>query len=154
MSATLFLGASGYIGGTYFLVPHDAYITADRFIGAVLVGLIKDHPDVTFTTVVRSEVHVDAISSTVAIAVMDSLADYEALAVRVSESDVVVNCANSSDVLLITPILQGFKKRFEQGKGVGTLIHTSGAANFIDSNKEGKFDPSAKIWTVCSLVCI
>lgn len=154
MSATLFLGASGYIGGTYFLVPHDAYITADRFIGAVLVGLIKDHPDVTFTTVVRSEAHVDAISSTGAIAVMDSLTDYEALAVRVSESDVVVNCANSSDVLLITSILQGFKKRFEQGKGVGTLIHTSGAANLIDSNKEGKFDPSAKIWTVCSLVCI
>lgn len=71
-----------------------------------------------------------------------------------SESNVVINCANSSDVPLTTSILQGFKKWFEQGKGVGTLIHTSGAANFIDFNKEGKFDPSGKIWTVCTLVYV
>ena len=83
--------------------------------------------------------------------VVDPLTDLDALSTRVSEFDIVVNCASSSDVSLTIAILKGLKSRFENGKGVGTLIHTSGAANFLDFNKEGKFDSNAKIWTVRGL---
>ena len=79
------------------------------------------------------------------------MTDLDALSTRVSEFDIVANCASSSDVSLTIAILKGLKSRFENGKGVGTLIHTSGAANFLDFNKEGKFDPNAKIWTVRGL---
>ena len=64
----------------------------------------------------------------------------------------MVNAADADDLSLTGALLKGIKKRFDEGKGVGTLIHTSGAAIFgEDSN--GVFDPQAKFWTVGRKLC-
>lgn len=77
-----------------------------------------------------------------------SLEDYTLVASLASESDIIVNIADSDDFLLIEAILKTFKKRKEEGKSAGSFIQTSGTMIFLDGNTEGKFDPQAKIWTV------
>ena len=101
-----------------------------------------------FTALVRSDADVAAVAATRAVAVKDPLTNYDALSDKVSQADVVFNTATADDVPLNEAILRGFKKRFEDGRGVGTLIHTSGTANFTDGRTDGKFDPQARIWTV------
>ena len=62
--------------------------------------------------------------------------------------DLVINAADSDNTILRDALLRGFKKRFESGKGVGSLIHTSGVAIFWDGLLEGRYNPEARLWTV------
>ena len=66
----------------------------------------------------------------------------------VSESDIVVNAAVGHDVNLASNLIEGLKAKKERGEGVGTLIHITGTMTFSDGNKEGKWNPDAKVWTV------
>lgn len=101
-----------------------------------------------FKALVRSDADVNPVAATGAVAVKDSLTDYDVISEQVSQADVVFNTATADDVPLNEAILRGFKKRFEEGRGVGTLIHTSGTANFTDGRTDGKYDPNARVWTV------
>ena len=102
----------------------------------------------TFTALVRSKDDLAAVASTGANVIQDSLKDFDALSERVFQADIVFNNADADDVELTEAILRGLKKRYDSGKGIATLIHTSGAADFLDGKQEGKYDPSARVWTV------
>lgn len=153
MSTTvLYLGATGYIGGK-FLFPLHSFLREELgsypfYKGSVLVSLIKEQPEVTFKALVRSDADIHLVAATGAITTKDSLKDYDALSEKVAQADIIFNSADCDDVALNEAILKGLKRRFDQGKGVGTLIHTSGTASFMDGGKEGRFNPDARVWTV------
>ena len=42
----------------------------------------------------------------------------------------------------------GIKERWMRTGLVGTLIHTSGTAIFLDGGKEGRSPQGGKVWTV------
>ena len=81
-------------------------------------------------------------------AVQGSFTDLELIKQTVAEVDIVVNAADSDTMPLHEAILAGLKKRFDEGKGRGLLVHVSGAAVFWDGKMEGKADPEGKVWTV------
>ena len=116
--------------------------------GSVLVKLIKEHPEVAFKALVRSDAAVPAVSAIGATAIKDEMKDHDAITEHVLQADIVFNCTDSRDIPLNDAILKGLKKKFDEGKGVGSLIHTSGAANFADGTGQGKYDPTTKEWTV------
>ena len=64
-----------------------------------------------------------------------------------AEHEIVINLGSSWDVPLSQAIIAGLKQRPEESRG--TLIHISGAGNFVDTSGEvevGKSNPIAKWW--------
>lgn len=64
-----------------------------------------------------------------------------------ADADIVINAADSDDAALLGAILAGLKKRYDEGKGVGSYIHTSGSAIYWDT-AAGKYDPESRVWSV------
>lgn len=156
-TTVLFLGATGYIGG----MRHPTIISTNIILksyhiskGSVLISLIKAHPEVIFKALVRSDADIPLVAATGATTTKDSLKDYEALSEKVAQADIIFNGADCDDVALNESILKGLKKRFNQGRGVGTLVHTSGTASFMDGGKEGRYNPEARVWTVSFLILL
>ena len=67
------------------------------------------------------------------------------------ESDIVINAASSFDLELTNAILRGMKRRFEEGKAKGVLIHVTGVASFVDGSLTGSY-VDGKVWNVRELV--
>ncbi|KAI0311124.1 hypothetical protein OF83DRAFT_1177883 [Amylostereum chailletii] len=128
MASVFFLGATGYIGG------------------AVLTGLLKRYPEWAVAALVRNEKHFEAVRSVGVTVVPGSFADKSLIADHAYAADIVINCADCDDLPLTEAILSGIRKRFQEGKPKGILIHTSGTGCFVDGKLEGKFDSQGKIW--------
>ncbi|EJD07987.1 NAD-binding protein [Fomitiporia mediterranea MF3/22] len=153
----LVLGATGYIGGS------------------VLVSLVKSHPNVKFSTVVRmstagapdtfaafakqSNIDLGSNATTRSSSVADkfraigvetvigSLDDLELVTRLSAESDIVINAADCDNVDLLNALLEGQKRRKAQRKPAGSIVHTSGAFIFVDNSEDGKFNANGKLWT-------
>ena len=121
--------------------------------GSVLVALTRAYPDITFKALIRpskfrSEAIVNAIRDTGAQPVSGSLSDYGVIFDMVSESDIVINTADSFDPKLLEAILDAMKKRKERSNAVGSFIQTSGAMIFLDGSTDGKLKAKPRVWTV------
>lgn len=128
MPSLLLFGASGYIGGHF------------------LVKLRKIHPEIPVTAIVRSTTHTAAIEATGAKVVKGTFADVDLIADLSSKNDIVVNAADCDDQGLTNAILKGIQAAGKKG----TIIHISGAGNFLDGGKTGAVVPNAKTWNDAS----
>lgn len=125
-------------------------------VGAVLVHLQKSFPNSTFRALVRNERAVKVVNKFINVdstlpnveTIIASLEDIERVADLAYEADVVINVADSDSVPLRDGLLKGLKRRYDNGKGVASFIHTSGAAIYWDGTQDGKFNDSGKVWTV------
>ena len=124
------------------------------FVGPVLEALLTAYPDFTFKALVRDVSALDAFNaglgpaSTTVEAVKGTFEHLDLIVQQTSEADFVVNTADSDDVNIKDAFLGGFKKRYDEGRGLSGFIQTSGCAIFFDGVKEGKCSPSGKVWTV------
>ncbi|TDL16202.1 NAD-binding protein [Rickenella mellea] len=133
IGSILVFGASGYVGGS------------------VLVALRKKYPDALIKAFIRSPEQAEAIRAAGANPIIGTFGELDKVADLSHDADIVLQCADSDNVELITAILRGMKRRKDEGKRVGSLIHTSGTAIFLDGSKTGKFDPNGKIWNDSSI---
>ncbi|KAI9512289.1 hypothetical protein F5148DRAFT_14024 [Russula earlei] len=129
ISTLFYIGATGYIGG------------------AVLADLVKVHPDLKITALVRNPSHFQAIRDLGVEIVRGSFGDVEIISSHARSADVTLNFGDSDDVTLNEAILAGQKARVEEdGKPRAILLHTSGVAELSDGGKEGKHDANGKLW--------
>lgn len=118
-------------------------------LGAVLAELVKAHPELKITALVRNPSHVKAIRDLGIEVVEGSFSDTDLISSRVRVADITVNSADSDDVALNAAILAGQRARVENdGKPPAVLLHTSGVAVFVDDGKDGKHNPNSKVWNV------
>jgi len=123
------------------------------FTGSLLVDLKKIFPEVLISATTRSYSSAAALSSAGATPiVLDPAAvDYqEKIAELASKADIVINAADCDDLPLAEAILKGFKKRKEETGKVGTLLHTSGIAVFLDDTQDGLYKPAGHFHDVCT----
>lgn len=116
--------------------------------GSVFAVLKEVYPDYEFVALIRSSTAAEAISKTGVRTIIGSFDDHDKIAQAASEVDVVMNIADCDNIALTENLLRGIKERWSATGKVGTLIHTSGAAIFLDSSTEGKFNKDGKVWTV------
>lgn len=62
----------------------------------------------------------------------------------------MINAASSFDLELTNAILRGMKRRVEEGKAKGVLIHVTGVASFVDGSLTGSY-VEGKFWNVSTL---
>ena len=149
MQTVFYIGATGYVGGTYSCVLRYGALKVSPHLGSVLVAIRKAHPDLKVTAVVRNPAHVDAVRRLGVEVIQGSFSDTNLITSRARESDITINMASSDDVDLNNAILAGQKARVvEDKKAPAILLHTSGTAIFMDDGKEGKHDPDSKVWNV------
>lgn len=117
----------------------------------MLVALIESNPTMRFEAMARSESAFPSIRATGATPFKGTFEDHDIIVDKSAQADIVINAADSDHVGLNTAILEGFKRRREEGRGIGSLIHISGGSTFFDGNKNGKFEPTSKVWTVSPL---
>ncbi|KAF8499100.1 NAD-binding protein [Russula emetica] len=129
LSTVFYIGATGYIGG------------------AVLAELVKAHPELKFTALVRNPSHVEAIRSLGVEVVQGSFSDTDLISSHARAADITINSGDSDSIVLNEAILTGQRARVvDDGKPPAVLLHTSGVAIFMDGGKEGKHDSNSKIW--------
>jgi len=123
MPSILFIGATGYIGGTAL-----AHIT--------------QHPkrsDYEITIHLRSAEKAkgfEKLGFKTALGSLNDVADLEKLT---AESDIVFQTADADHLEATKAILRGFKTRFQKTGVAPILIHTSGTGILMD-NAEGKYE--------------
>ena len=121
------------------------------YLGSVLVALLKAHPNLKVTALVRNPAQVDAVSGLGVVVVEGKFSDLDLITKHARAADITINTASSDDLELTNAILAGHKARFEEDKKApAILFHTSGVAVFMDDGKEGKHDPNSKVWNVSS----
>ncbi|KAI9437202.1 hypothetical protein H4582DRAFT_1958547 [Lactarius indigo] len=134
MTTVFFLGATGYIGG------------------AVLSALVKVHPTLSVTALVRRS---EAIERVTALGphmrvVEGSFTDAHGLELverHARAADVVVNAACSDNLALLSAILAGQRKRVEvDARPRGALVHTSGGAISLDPSRAGAYELNGEVW--------
>jgi len=116
-------------------------------LGSFLTALKAEYPDLDIKVLVRSESDVDKLRKAGFTPIQGTLQDGDKIADLSANADVVINAADADDQPLTNAILRGLKARRDAGKDVGVLIHTSGIMIFKDDEENGKYDPSAKVWT-------
>jgi len=133
-SSVLFLGATGYIGGT------------------VLQSILASStPPSTITAVVRNEKKAEALNSlstpsgTTLKAVMGDLSKADQLIELAKEHDIVINCANADSEEGIKALIEGMKQRRDKTGHRPLLIQTSGTGVLVD-DAQGRY-PSDRIYT-------
>ena len=115
----------------------------------MLAELVKVHPELKFTALVRNPSHVEAVRSLGVEVVQGSFNDTDLISSHARAADITINSGDSDSVLLNESILAAQRARVvDDGKPPGVLLHGSGAAIFSDGGKEGKHDPNSKIWNV------
>ncbi|KZW01387.1 NAD(P)-binding protein [Exidia glandulosa HHB12029] len=128
--SVLFLGATGYVGGT------------------LLVELVKAYPQARLTVLLRSSTHDETIKALDAERieiVHASLPDDRAVIVQcASQADVVFNCTDADNIQLVQALLEGMRKPGSSSKPV--LIHTSGTQLVMD-DAEGNFKEDSKAFS-------
>jgi hypothetical protein len=118
-------------------------------LGAVLAGLVKTHPELKVTALVRNPSHVKAVRDLGVEVVQGSFSDTDLISSRARAADITINSADSDDVVLSEAILAGQRARVvTDGKPPAVLLHTSGVGVFMDGGKAGKHDPNSKLWNV------
>lgn len=156
MPTVLFLGGTGFIGGKW-CISESVYLDPEiAFSGAVLAHLHKTFPTFIFKAFVRNERAMNVINQYLNTnpdlpkieTIIGSLDDIERMADLAYEADIVINVADSDSVPLRDGLLKGLKRRFDNGRGIGSFIHTSGAAIYWDGSQDGKFNQEGKVWTV------
>jgi len=129
LSTVFYIGATGYIGG------------------AVLADLVRTHPDLEITALVRNRDHIEAVRGLGVEVVQGSFSDANLISSHARAADITINSADSDDVALNTAILSGQRARVvDEGKPPAILLHTSGVAVFSDGGTEGRHDPNGKVW--------
>lgn len=124
-SPSVFLtGGTGYVGGCF------------------LNRLLATKPR-QITVLTRSEQKVDLIESlsnndTTVKALQGSFSDTKLLTDAAYEHDIVVEAGDSDNPELVDALLQGMKKRQEEGKGITTFLHVSGTGTLVDDAR-GEF---------------
>jgi hypothetical protein len=117
----------------------------------VLVALLKSHPDLEVTALVRNPAHLDAVRGLGVVVVEGKFSDVDLVTKHARAADITINTASSDDVVLTNAILAGHKARVaEDKKAPAIFLHTSGVAVFMDDGQEGKHDPNSKVWDVRS----
>jgi len=131
-SSVLFLGATGYIGGT------------------VLQSILASStPPSTITAVVRNEKKAEALNSlstpsgTTLKAVMGDLSKADQLIELAKEHDIVINCANADSEEGIKALIEGMKQRRDKTGHRPLLIQTSGTGVLVD-DAQGRY-PSDRV---------
>jgi hypothetical protein len=115
----------------------------------VLAELVKVHPELKFTALVRNPSHVEAVRSLGVEVVQGSFSDTDLISSHARAADITINSGDSDSVSLNESILAGQRARVvDDGKPPGILLHMSGTAIFSDGGKEGKHDPNGKVWNV------
>jgi hypothetical protein len=118
-------------------------------LGSVLAELVKTHPELKFTALVRNPSHVEAVRNLGVEVVQGSFSDTDLISSHARAADITINSADSDSIVLNEAILTGQRSRVvDDGKPPAVLLHTSGVAVFMDGGKEGKHDPNSKIWNV------
>ncbi|VDB85182.1 unnamed protein product [Peniophora sp. CBMAI 1063] len=122
MPSVFLIGATGYLGGS------------------LLVQIRKHHPSWPITALVRNPQCAPSIASTGATVVLPT-ADKDQQAVIAEETynaDITINAADCDDETLCQTMLGAMRKRKQDGKGKGVLLHTSGTMLFNDVSAGGK----------------
>lgn len=155
MPTVFFIGATGSIGGQYFFTEQRAFLTRIVCLpGTVLEAIVKAYPSFTYKAFVRNESTLDAFNDALGPtapkieSVKGTFEDADLIAQVTSDSDYVVNTADCDNIGLKDALLKGFRKRFDEGKGLSGLVQISGTALYLDGSKEGRHDSQAKVWTV------
>ncbi|KAG8849565.1 hypothetical protein FRB96_000715 [Tulasnella sp. 330] len=108
----LFIGATGYIGGS------------------ILVAFSQKHPEFCYAALVRNPGDNTAIEKLDVRIIQGSTSDIRLIESEVSEHDIIVNCANADDLSLAKAIVDGLSRRVAGSGKKGTrkpmYIHTSG----------------------------
>ena len=131
-SSVLFLGATGYIGGT-----------------VLQTILASATPPSTITALVRSDKKAEALNSistpsgTTLKAVVGDLSKADQLRDLAKEHDIVVNCANADSEEGIKALIEGMKQRRDKTGHRPLLIQTSGTGVLID-DAQGRY-PSDRV---------
>jgi uncharacterized protein YbjT (DUF2867 family) len=150
----LFTGVTGFIGGKCFAALTDKCATLAEYhssdLGSVLTSIRSAHPDFTYTALTRNESHAPAVRDAGANPVIGTFADLDLVARLAEEADIIVNCSGAHGIDFQNAMIKGLEKKKESGKGVGVLIHTSGASLFLDRSKEGKLVEGGKVYCVSS----
>jgi len=123
MPSILFIGATGYIGGTVLahLGQHPKRSEYEITIHLRSAEKAKGFEKLGFKTVLGS---------------LNDVADLEKLA---SESDIVFQTADADHLEGTKAILRGFKSRFQETGVAPILIHTSGTGTLVE-NAEGNYE--------------
>ena len=111
------------------------------------MALKRAHPSLNITALVRSPSHFPAISAAGATPIQGDFSEHDKLADLAEQADIVINAAEADDIKVTEALLRGFKKRKDDGKGVGALVHVSGTAVFIQGSS-GRWEDGLKAWDV------
>jgi hypothetical protein len=122
--------------------------TCPQFTDDVLKALKIHRPEWNFRTLVRNEKNFDIIRALGTDIVHGSSADHALIEDEVSKADIVVNCLDADDLIYINAILAGARKHAAAGGKKTIFIHTSGSAVINDGTKDGRHNPSGKVWNV------
>jgi len=115
----------------------------------VLAELVKTHPELKFTALVRNPSYVEAVRNLGVEVVQGTFSDTDLISSQARAEDITINSGDSDSIVLNEAILTGQRARVvDDGKPPAALLHTSGVAVFVDGGKEGKHDPNSKIWNV------
>jgi hypothetical protein len=115
----------------------------------VLAELVKTHPELKFTALVRNPSNIEAVRNLGVEVVQGSFSDTDMISSHARAADITINSADSDNTVLNEAILTGQRARVvDDRKSPAVLLHTSGVAVFVDGGKEGKHDPTSKIWNV------
>ncbi|KAI9435623.1 hypothetical protein BJY52DRAFT_1131015, partial [Lactarius psammicola] len=96
----------------------------------------------------------DAVRSLGVEVVQGTFGETDLISKHARTADITVNAVDSDDIGLTAAILAGQKDRVvEDKKNLAVLSHTSGVAVFADSSRDGRHDPSHKVWNMpCRLI--
>jgi hypothetical protein len=131
-NSVLFLGATGYIGGT-----------------VLQTILASPTPPSTITAIVRNEKKAEALnalstpSGTTLKAVIGDLSKADQLIDLAKEHDIVINCANADSEEGIKALIEGMKQRRDKTGHRPLLIQTSGTGVLVD-DAQGRY-PSDRV---------
>ncbi|KAF4627319.1 hypothetical protein G7Y89_g10841 [Cudoniella acicularis] len=135
--------------------PSILVFGATGLMGSHLISFLKKTiPTLSLTVCIRnnSSTLLDYLNNTVNVnrIANGDFSEHDKISQLAAEHDIVINCGSSWDVPLTKTIINGLTKRFEEGRGKGSLIHVSGTGNFVDGRRDGKFagpgTGGSKVW--------
>jgi uncharacterized protein YbjT (DUF2867 family) len=84
----------------------------------VLVALLKSHPDLEVTALVRNPAHIDAVRGLGVVVVEGKFSDVDLITKHARAADITINAASSDDVVLnqrYSIWAQGARRRGQEG---------------------------------------
>lgn len=112
------------------------FIIGPGLIGWNILDLLVSQ-GYSVTALTRREQHAQGIRESGATAITGTLDDLDLITEQTAQADITFQCATGDNLDLVQAILDGARRRAQQGKGT-IYIHTSGAKVFDDGAK-GRF---------------